>query len=162
VDTQLCSKDSKFKNWHQGMDSVYTICCSALTIMVANLGDILTIIFSYNLSSLFHQEMDCVFQDEDVTHDINKTTLRPYSFHIFTSAAWTELHTGGVMPQGQSPLHLAGKSHFKCPLASQLKEVVREQKRPRHTKTSDENSVPEEVQKVDEVLVQRRTWRGCK
>ena len=112
--------------------------------MVANLGDILTIIFSYNLSSLFYQEMDCVFQDWDVT------------------AAWMELHTGGVMPWGQRPLHLAGKSHFKCPLALQLKEVVREQKRPRHTKTSDENSFPEEVHKVDGVLVQRSTQRGCK
>ena len=130
MNIQLCAKNSKFKNWHQGMDSIYTLCCSALAIIVANLGDILTIIFSYNLSSLFHQEMDCVFQDEDVTHDINKTTLRPYSFHIFTSAAWTELHTGGVMPQGQSPLHLAGKSYFKHPLASQLKKkVVRQQKR---------------------------------
>src|ERR1700683_4462294 len=80
VDTQLCSEDSKFKNWHQGTDNVYTIRCSALAIMVANLGDILTIIFSYNLSSLFHQEMDCVLQDEDVTHNINKMTLGPYSF----------------------------------------------------------------------------------
>src|ERR1700683_5356591 len=107
--------------------------------------------------------MDCVSQDEDVTHNINKTTLGPYSFHVFVSAAWTELHTGGVMPRGQRPLHLAGKSHFKSPLASQLKkEVVREQKRPRYTKTSDENSVPEEVHKVDGVLVQRRTQRGCK
>jgi len=79
-------------------------------------------------------EMDCVSQDEDVTHNINKTTLGPYSFHVFVSAAWTELHTGGVMPRGRRPLHLAGKAHFKRPLASQLKkEVGMEQKRPKHT-----------------------------
>jgi hypothetical protein len=131
--------------------------------MVANLGDILTIIFSYKLSLLFHQEMDHVFQDEDVTHDINKTTLGPHSFHIFVSAAWTELHTGGVMPRGQRPLHFAGNSHFKHTLASQLKkEVVREQKRPRHRETSDENNIPEEIHKVDWVLTQRRTRRGMK
>ena len=122
---------------------------------------ILTIIFSYKLSLLFHQEMDCVCQDEDVTHDMHKMTLGPYSFQIFMSDAWTELHIGGVMPQGWRPLHLAGKSHFKHSLASQLKEVVREQKRPRHKETSDENSIPEGIHKVDGVLTQRRTWRGC-
>lgn len=101
--------------------------------------------------------MDHICQDDDVIHDVNKTTLGPYSFHVFVSAAWTELHTGGMMPKGRRPLQLAGKSHFKRPLAAKLKKVgVREQRKRKQTHRNDENSIPEQDGEEGS-LPQRRT-----
>jgi hypothetical protein len=101
--------------------------------------------------------MDRIRQEDDVIHDVNRTTLGPYSFHVFVSAAWTELHTGGMMPKGRRPLQLAGKSHFKRPLAVELKKVgVREQRKRKQMHRTDENTIPEQ-DGVEGSLLQRKT-----
>jgi len=63
-----------------------------------------------------------VTHENDVIHELNKTTLGPYSFHVFVSASWTVLHTVNGLPQGWRPLEVVGKSHMKRPKVADMKK----------------------------------------
>jgi hypothetical protein len=63
-----------------------------------------------------------VTHENDVIHELNKTTLGPYSFHVFVSASWTVLYIVSGLPWGQRHLEVVGESHMKCPRAADMKK----------------------------------------
>lgn len=59
--------------------------------------------------------------DVCVAENLHSTTLGPYSFQVFVSAAWS-LQKAPTMPTGRRKSIKAGKTSLKRPLLKHLKE----------------------------------------
>lgn len=79
---------------------------------------------------------------DDVAHNINRTTLGPYSFHVLVATAWTGSHVAaGAMPRGRRTTKAVGSSNRKRPLAD---DILQQTKRAKRQKTlqGKENMIP--------------------
>ncbi|KAF7965872.1 hypothetical protein HWV62_41174 [Athelia sp. TMB] len=63
-------------------------------------------------------------QADDVSQEVNKTTIGPYSFHVFVAAAWTLKHIGDSAPRGRRPLLKLNGSYTKRAKVEDLKRGV--------------------------------------